>query len=112
MPRKILLTDITHHTRAYRPTNSFFKVADKGRMYVPPPKFSFDEKSGKTIMTLSLPQDLMRAIEKNLVELVAPEGYLLVLEGQDMVEKLDSVDRKNLNQAIHQSRAWHSDKQS
>ena len=109
---RIYLTDITLHTRGYRPTGNFSKVAEKGRMYSSVPKdyikkISTDKKTMS--FSFDLPPDLKERLVKGEIELMVPKDGLLMYAGKDVWEFAEKIKNKQRNLLIHNGRVWHSE---
>lgn len=115
----VYLTDITFHTRTYRQTINFAKIAQKGRIYSPLPKGyekNVENKSGTGTFSFSidLPQDLRERWERGEVEIMMPEGGLLIYAGRDVY---DLIEKKRLDKHradVHSkwgAKAWRDKKE-
>lgn len=108
----IFLTDITLHTRGYRQTANFSKVAQKGRMYSPMPlpqpqvakKVADDGHSFH--FSFALPEDLKEKVERGEAVLMVPEDGLPVYAGPDVQEKIQQMRQKERRGLIHSIRSW------
>jgi hypothetical protein len=108
----IYLTDITLHTREFRPTVNFAKVAQKGRMYSPLPKDytkEVDPAKHSFKFSFDLPQDLKDRLKRGEIDLMMPKDGLLVYAGKDVQELIAKMSKKERAQLIHRSRSWHAD---
>ena len=118
MKEKIYLTDITLHTKDFRQTMNFSRVAIKGRMYSPLPKDyhlanqTNDKTStkGNTFkLSITLPPDLQAKLDRGEVELMMPKDGLLIYAGKDFYEKIAQTKAKERRELIHRNRdnVWH-----
>jgi hypothetical protein len=105
----IFLTNIMLHVREQRPTYSYSKVAEKGRMYFPIENTKTESgtqiKDGADFsLTIPLPQDLMDRVNKGEAILMMPKGGIPVFAGQDTREFVERMNRKERRELIHRSR--------
>lgn len=96
---RILLTDITLHTRAFKATSSFEKVAQKGRMFSPTTSDTWvshptapSKSFGLALLPL-LPPDLRERFIKGEVTFVIPKEGLPLKFASDLQEKLIKEER-------------------
>jgi hypothetical protein len=109
---RIFITDITLHSREYRQTTNFSRIAERGRMYSPVHKdYVKNINTQKNIMKISieLPPDLKERVMNGEVELMIPKDGLLVYGGKDFWEVAEKMQNKERKQLIHNSRTWHTD---
>ena len=107
---RILLTDITLHTRHFRDTSSFEKVAERGRMFkAGTDALMTDPQLGVSLIDL-LPPDLQERYKKGEIELMMPKDGLPIKFAEDLKEKVTQLDAKARNELIHRSRGktWHA----
>ena len=109
----IYLTDITLHTRDFRPTTQYSKVAEKGRMYFPmksktPQKpddqsaiRDIDEVNHTLRLRITFPPDLQERIDRGEVEVMIPEDGLNVFAGKDTIETAKAMAKKGRRVDIH-----------
>jgi hypothetical protein len=108
----IYLSDITLHTRGFRPTLKFSNVAEKGRMYSSLPKGyekDVDTQKGTFGISIDLPQDLKERMNHGEVELMIPKDGLSVYAGRDVYEFIEKMDHAKHRQLIHRTwgeKAW------
>jgi hypothetical protein len=118
---RLYLTDITLHTRDFRQTTQYSKVAQKGRMYMPfkPQKPSGDEQksaisdiddTNRTFkLHIKFPSDLQERIDRGEVELMIPKDGLLVFAGKDAFELAEAMAKKERREGVHEKygkKAW------
>jgi len=118
---RLYLTDITLHTRDFRQTTQYSKVAQKGRMYMPfkPQKPSggeqksaisdIDDTNRTFKLHIKLPPDLQERIDKGEVELMIPKDGLLVFAGKDAIETAAAMTKKEHRESVHEKygkKAW------
>lgn len=107
----IYLTDITLHTRGFRPTVNFAKVAHKNRMYSPMPKDyakNVNTENHTVKMVFELPEDLTERWERGEVEIMIPKDGLLIYAGKDVWEFIAKEKEKERRSLIHHGRTWHA----
>ena len=114
---RILLSDLTLHTRGFRQTGNFAKVGEKGRMYSHLPDGAaknVDQATHTARFVIELPQDLKERLARGEVELVMPEGGTPVYPGRDVIETLKQMYAKARRALIHRSRGkdWHAESDS
>jgi hypothetical protein len=114
--QRIYLTDITLHTRGYRQTARFAKVAEKGRMYSPLPKGyekGVDAKNGTLGISIPLPEDLKAGMARGEVEIMIPEGGLPVFAGRDVYDLIEKMRLDKHRADVHDkwgAKAWRDKK--
>ncbi len=122
MAKEVLyLTDITLHTRDFRPTGKYSKIAQKGRMYMPfkPQKPSdgeqksvitdIDDKNHTFKLLIQFPKDLQERIDRGEVEIMIPKDGLLIFAGQDAIETATAMAKKEHREDVHEKygkKAW------
>ena len=107
---RILLTDITFHTRNFHDTSSFEKVAKKGRMFkAGTDALVTDPALGISLIDL-LPPDLQERYKKGEIELMMPKDGLPLKFADDLKQKVTQLEAKARNELIHRSRGktWHA----
>ena len=101
---RIYLTDITLHTRDYRQTGNFSKVAEKGRMYSPlPPETAktIDSEAKTARFSFQFPSDLQERINRGEVEIMVPKEGLFVYAGKDAIEKAKQLSAQARRENVH-----------
>ncbi|MDE1924980.1 MAG: hypothetical protein KGH79_02265 [Patescibacteria group bacterium] len=107
---RVYLTDITLHTRNFRDTSSFEKVAQKGRMFkAGNDALVTDPALGVSLIDL-LPPDLQKRYKKGEIELMMPKDGLPIKFADDLKEKVTQLKAKARRELIHRSsgKTWHA----
>ena len=122
---RLYLTDITLHTRDFRPTAKYSKVAEKGRMYFPMnPKGPQKAEKQNTIknindadrtftLVIKWPPDLQARIDSGDVELMMPADGLKIYAGKDAIELAKAMEKKERREGVHEKygkKAWLDDR--
>ena len=113
---RIYLTDITLHTRGFRPTLKFSNVADKGRMYSSLPKDyekSADAQKETFGFSIELPQDLKNGMVCGEVELMMPKDGLSIYAGRDVYDLIEKMRLDKHRADVHSkwgAKAWRDKK--
>jgi len=111
----IFLTDLMLHTRGFRPTGSFSKAQEKGRMYLPVSgvgikPLSIDKKNRRIKFEIKLPPDLQAKVESGEAVFILPKGGVPMFGGKDMAETIKKDKGKERRQFLHKNptRVWRS----
>ncbi len=107
---RIYLTDITLHLRDFKQTVNYSTAAQRGRMYSPMkyPAASAKETNSPSTdsfqITFNFPPELQERIKNGEIEIMVPEGGLLVFAGRDVYEHLRAKEQQSRRELIHRSR--------
>lgn len=116
--QRIYITDITLHTRGFRPTFKFSNVAEKGRMYSSLPKGyekSIDVQKGTHDISIELPQDLNNGMDCDEVELMIPRDGLSIYAGRDVYDLIEKMRLDKHRADVHSkwgAKVWRDRKES
>ncbi|MFH1088610.1 MAG: hypothetical protein V1719_02100 [Patescibacteria group bacterium] len=110
---RLYLTNIDLRTRTLRPAKSLEKTIlrqdDSGASYGMIHANSFIlNPDGTFRVVIKLPEELQQQVDRGEVEVewVLPKGGAPLFVGDDVVEKIKQLQKKERNKLIHSGRAW------